>query len=464
MISGISFVTSMIIAVKLGSYLLGIYGFFLLMRNYFKIANLGVPDSTTILIIHNKNDEVKIGNYEKNAVALTSIVSVAIFLFGIANFIFEFNFVNKYELTWEFLLICVIAIFTLYNDLFFKIYRVEGRVGELTFYQSVIQIFCFIAALLFKGRLLLNILLICYLVGNLASLFLFVYKGYLNLRGTIRIAYIKTLFNKGFFLFLFNFLANYIFLSTRTAVSAYYEVTEFGMFTFAYTLSNGIMVLIDALAALLIPKLIDRFNTYNNVVIKDTIQLIKINYTYTAYVLTWILIIAFTVLLCFLDSYYDAFDILIYMSLTVVLHTHAFPYSTLLMAKNKEKQIALCSAISLAFNILLILLLIGVLKTSYQYVIIATWFSYFLYSYLCIFFTRRLMNGNCNFFSILTELFPVGLLLSVICAILIAVFNIRLLIIIPLVLFSLMNRKFFVMLYASLIKLISNPKIIDIKH
>ena len=134
-------------------------------------------------------------------------------------------------------------------------------------------------------------------------------------------------------------------MSTRTAVSAYYELAEFGMFTFAYTLSNGVILLIDAIAALLIPKLIDRFNTDNTTVINDTIHLLKINYTYAAYGLAWVLIIAFTILLFFLKNYYDAFDIVIYMSLTVVLQTHSFPFSTLLMAKNKEKQVANCAEI-----------------------------------------------------------------------------------------------------------------------
>lgn len=463
LISGISFITSLIIAVKLGSYLLGIYGFFLLMRNYFKITNLGIPDSTTILMIQHKSEREEIGNYERNAVALTSFLSIAIILFGLAHYFFNFDFIAKYEMTWEFYLLCAIAIFTLFNDLFFKIYRVEGRIVELIFYQSIIQVLCFIASLIFEGRLLINVLISCYLVGNVSSIIIFALKGYLNLSGVVSIRYIKEIFNKGLFLFLFNFLFYLIFMTTRTAVSAYYEVEEFGMFTFAYTLSNGVILLIDAIAALLIPKLIDRFNTDNKSAINETIHLLKINYTYAAYGLAWVLIIAFTILLLFLKSYYDAFDIVIYMSLTVVLQTHSFPFSTLLMAKNKERQVALCAALSLVVNIIMIGVIVYVLKLPYQYVIVATWLSYFLYTYLCIYYCRKLLSKEDSFFSILKESFPIGLLLPVISGIIIAIVNARALVFIPLLLYVVLNFKIFVTLYNSVLLLIRNPKIIDIK-
>lgn len=463
MITGISFITSLIIAVKLGSYLLGIYGFFLLMRNYFKITNLGIPDSTTILMIQHINEVAEIGNYERNAVALTTFLSFVIVLFGIAHYFFRFNFIIKYEMTWDFYLLCAIAIFTLFNDLFFKIYRVEGRIVELIIYQSIIQLLCFFASLAFEGRTLINVLISCYLVGNIASVVIFICKGYLNLKGVVQLRYIKEISNKGLFLFLFNFLFYLIFMSTRTAVSAYYELAEFGMFTFAYTLSNGVILLIDAIAALLIPKLIDRFNTDNTTVINDTIHLLKINYTYAAYGLAWVLIIAFTILLFFLKNYYDAFDIVIYMSLTVVLQTHSFPFSTLLMAKNKEKQVANCAAISLAVNIALIFIIISVLKLPYQYVILATWISYFLYTFLCIYYCRKLLSDNRGFVSILKEAFPLGLLFPVLCGIIVAVLKIRSLVILPLVLYVLFNLNIFKTLLNSVILLIKSPKIIDIK-
>lgn len=463
LISGISFLTSLIIAVKLGSYLLGIYGFFLLMRNYFKITNLGIPDSTTILMIQHKSKTAEIGNYERNAVVLTFFLSIAILLFGLAHYLFNFDFIAKYEMTWEFYLLCAIAVCTLFNDLFFKIYRVEGRTTELIFYQSIIQVLCFIASLVFEGRLLINVLISCYLVGNIASLLIFAFKGYLNLNGVVSLRYIKEIFNKGLFLFLFNFLFYLIFMTTRTAVSVYYEVEEFGLFTFAYTLSNGVILLIDAIAALLIPKLIDRFNTDNNDAINETIHLLKINYTYVAYGLAWVLLIAFAVLLLFLKSYNDAFDMVIYMSLTVVLQTHSFPFSTLLMAKNKERQVALSAAISLAVNIVLIGIIIFVMKLPYQYVIVATWISYFLYTYLCIYYCRKLLSEEVGFFSIMKEAFPIGLLLPVLGCIIIAIFKLRVLVFIPLILYVILNFKIFVTLYNSVILLIKNPKIIDIK-
>lgn len=462
-ISGISFITSMIVAVKLGSYLLGIYGFFILLRNYFKIINLGIPDSVTILMIQHKGAANSIASYEKNSIILTSILSFFIVIFGIGHYLFNYSFISKYDLTWEFYVLCVVAIITLFNDLFFKIYRVEGRIAELTFYQSIIQILCFIAALLLNGRVLVTALVLSYLIGNVLSASLFLYNGYLQIGGRISLKCINEIFCKGIYLFLFNFLFYLIFISTRTAVSIWYDVEEFGKFTFAYTLSHGLILLIDAVAALIIPKLIDRFHTSDVKEIEGTLHLLKINYTYSAYGLTWILVIAYTLLLSFLNEYHDAFEIVIYMSLTVVLQTHSFPYSTLLMAKNKERQVAYCSALSLLVNILFVWILIGLFCISYQYIIVATWFSYFIYTLLCIYYAQKLTTIHVNLFSVVKESLPIKLMTPVLIGIIVTMLGIRLLVFLPLFFYILMNHRVFSTQLNSFVKIVKNPQIIDIK-
>lgn len=463
LMSGISFITSMIVAVKLGSYLLGIYGFFMLLRNYFKISNLGIPDSTTILMIQNKDSEASIACYEKNAIILTALLSFLIALFGLSHYLFDFQFISKYDLSWEFYILCVIAIITLFNDLFFKIYRVEGRIAELTFYQSIIQILCFICALLLEGRVLVTSLILSYLLGNVSSAFLFIFRGYIHFEGAVSIGHLKEIFTKGIYLFLYNFLFYLIFISTRTAVSIWYDVSEFGMFTFAYTLSHGVILLIDAIAALLIPKLIDRFNTDDTEVIENTIQLLKINYTYTAYGLTWLLIIAFTILLYFMKDYYDAFEIVMYMSLTVVLQTHSFPYSTLLMAKNKERLVAFCSAVALFVNLLLVWLFIKTLNLNYQYLILGTWISYYLYTLMCIYYARQTISKKSNIFLVLRECVQFAIMLPVLAGMLVAIAEARYLVLIPFVIYIVMNYRIFSTQMNSLLKIVKNPKIIDVK-
>ena len=66
---------------------------------------------------------------------------------------------------------------------------------------------------------------------------------------------IKELLNKGYALFFYNTCFYFIMMSLRTIISSDYSPEEFGNFTFAYTLSNAIMLLVEALIFLVSPKM-----------------------------------------------------------------------------------------------------------------------------------------------------------------------------------------------------------------
>lgn len=461
-ISGLSFLTSLIVAVKLGAYYLGIWGFLLLLRRYFQIANLGVPDSVTVLLVQHKDRDEERAAYETNAIFLVFFLSIIIVLFGVVHYYYKIDFVNKYDVSWEFYVLCVIAVLTLFNDLFFKIYRVEGKVMELTFYQSIIQLFSFVVSLLFTGRMLIAALLFSYLVGSILSFVLFIVRGKIYFTFQFDWVYLSRVLHKGVYLFLFNFLFYFVLMYTRTAVSAFYKIEEFGFFTFSYTLANGIILLTDAIAALMIPKIIDKFNTKSIENIEDTIRSLWINYTNSSYVIMYLLIIVYTCLIYFIKGYYSVFDVVVYMSLTVVVQTHAFPYSTFLMARNKEKYLAFISFLTVIANVVVTWGLIH-LNVSYQYVILGTWLCYLFYTILCVYFVRKEIESHRNLLMIVRESFPLRLFLPVIVLLLITILDIRVLVVLPLLLFVLLNKDSMVVINNTLRKILVNPQIIDIR-
>lgn len=461
-VSAVSFITSMVVAVRLGSYLLGIWGVFLLLRRYLQLINLGIPDSSTILLVQNKNDErIKI-KIESNAVVILGVLSVLIIASGLYNYFIGIDYITKYGLRSEYLLLCVIAVFTLYDDLFCKIYRVEGKIGEITFYQSVIQLLSFIVVFIFTGKNLIYALILAYLIGTVISFAVFLCRGQIHLSFKIKLDVIKALVNKGLFLFAYNFLFYLIFISTRTLVSYYYDVRDFGYFTFAYTLSNAIILLIDAVAALLIPKLIDRFHTHDIVVIRDTIDKLRTNYMYTSYILMFLLLIFFTGLLFLLPEYYNTYNIVVLMSATVVLQTHSFSYTVYMMAHNKERLIALCSFVALIINLILNLFSILYLQIEYQYVIIGTWFSYMCFTYACIYYSRKNTGEKHGFISIMRECMPLDLAIPLIVLFVSGIFVYRWLLILSALLFFAFNYRRVVKIFRTLLMIINNPQIINI--
>lgn len=454
----------MIIAIRLGSYLLGIWGVFLLLRRYLQLINLGIPDSSTILLVHNKdNTELKM-KIESNAIIIIGLLSFLILLSGIFNYIIGIEYISKYNLKSEYILLCFIAIFTLYDDLFCKIYRVEGRIGEITFYQSIIQLLSFAIVLFFSGLTLIHALIIVYLLGTLSALIVFLARRRKWIKPKIDVQIIKSLINKGFFLFAYNFVFYLIFISTRTLVSVYYSVRDFGYFTFAYTLSNAIILLIDAVAALLIPKLIDRYHSNVIAVIEDTIEKLKTNYTYASYSLMFILLIGVLGLLYLLPEFYNTVSIVILMSATVVLQAHSFPYTVYMMAHNKEKLIAMCSLLALIINLLLTLIAIIVLHVEYQFVIIGTWISYFCFTVLCIYFSKKNMGENCSLLTILYETMPCNLAIPIAILLVSGIVGNRLLLIISSILFFILNYKKVIANFKTLLLIINNPQIVNIKE
>ena len=462
-ISGLSFLTSLIIAYKLGAYYLGVWGLFLLLRRYFQIGNLGIPDSVTVLLVHNKDDEEKKNAFISSSLLLLSIISFVIVSISVIYNIFGFSYLERYNISWEFNVLCCIAILTLYNDLFFKIFRVYGRVYELIFYQSIIQVLSFVVTFLFSGISLVRALLFSYLIGNIFSILLFYYRRPFSFKKNIDLRIAKRVINKGFYLFLYNFFFYLIFLITRTVISSNYKVEEFGFFTFAYTLSNGVILLIDAIAALIVPKILDKYNTVNIEEIKNVINLLWDNYIKPCYGLMYLLIIVFTLLICFMNNYYHTFDIVIYTCITVTIQAHSFPYTTLLISKNKEKILAFVSILIMLLNSLLVLILVYILHVRYQYVVLGSWISYCVFSLLCVYFAHRIIGEDIKMYKLFKESFPVKITIPLVFLLVIVYFELRYLICLPFLIYAYMNKQMIIVLMQSFKKIFFYPQIINIK-
>jgi O-antigen/teichoic acid export membrane protein len=321
-------------------------------------------------------------------------------------------------------------------------------------------------ALLFNGRILINLLLFSYLIGQILSFLVFIFRGFVHINiKRVNYSIAKIILDKAFFLFIYNFIFYLILLSTRSIVSSHYTVADFGNFTFAYTLASAVITLIDAIASLVVPKLIDRYNTEDVDIIDGTINILRINYMYSAYAILEFLLLGFTVVLFFLKTYSSTLGIVILMSLTVVLQTHAFPYTTYLMAKGKEKYLALSSIIALFVNIALVYLLIYILNVDYQFIILGTWVSYFLYSVLNIYFVRLSIKDRhrLGIIKIIKECMPINLFLPVVILAVAAFLSLWWVIMISMAVYFAFNYKQVKVILDYVLVLIRKPEIINIK-
>ena len=72
----ISFLSSLLIAGKLGPYYFGIWGFVLLLINYFHIIDFGIGNSMTVLLVQNKENPQRQRNYEMASMFILGWISL----------------------------------------------------------------------------------------------------------------------------------------------------------------------------------------------------------------------------------------------------------------------------------------------------------------------------------------------------------------------------------------------------
>src|SRR5690554_2435870 len=169
------FLSSIIIAVKLGPYYFGVWGFLLLLINYFRISNFGVSNAVNILIVQNKENEQKVKNLVVSALASLAILSLMIILFALYYYLFGIAFFQKYEVGVLFYVVCFIAILTHFNTLLMNIYRIKNRLFEVAFQQSAVPILVLITCFFLKDKTLVYALLGAHVVGNILALLIFVF-------------------------------------------------------------------------------------------------------------------------------------------------------------------------------------------------------------------------------------------------------------------------------------------------
>ncbi|MGE0078216.1 MAG: hypothetical protein AB7S48_10190 [Bacteroidales bacterium] len=458
----IGFISSIFLAARLGPYYLGIWGFILLLLNYFQYFDFGISDSTTVLLVQFKDDSTKTKNLETNSIILTSFLNSSIVLLSILYYLYPFSLFDKYNIDHLFYFICLIAILVNYNKLFFKVSRVKGKIFEIGFYQSIIVLLVFIVLFFARERKLLLYLVGAYIIGHVFSMFFFFKSGNIVISGKPNLKDSFTIISKGFLLFIYNLFFYLILLSTRTIISTYYSVEEFGYFTLSFTLANAILLILDAFTILIIPKALDKFYSEDVNVIENTLRLIKLNYVYVSYGLMFLTVIFFAILLVFLPKFYIAFKVINILSLSIVFSTNSFAYSMYLRAINKENILAMISFFSFIINIVVAIILAKFFKVNFSFISLSILLSYLFFASMCVYFGKRSIYNEVTFKSILSETLSINLLVPIVLLIIITIFDLRIIIFVPFLSFVFLNFKFLKQIFVSSKQVLFNSKIFDI--
>lgn len=460
----IQFVTSLVIAAELGPYYMGIWGFVLLILNYFQQFHFGISQSFNILYVQHREDQKECDNYIGNSLTLYSYLAAMIVVLYVVYLFGSFDSLEKYNAHHYMLWVCIIAILQHYSSFFTYLFRVKNLLNHVTFCQSIIIFLNFICVFVFHGETLIMALIAGYVIGNLFAVVLALISGVMPGWGTISINwhYQGTILRKGVYLFLYNSCFYFIIISIRTIISGYYTVGEFGMFTFSFSLAHAILLLLEALSFVIFPKVLSKLSSRDVMEVRDTIVFLRKIYITFSHFLIYLALPIFPVLMFFFPKYEGAIITLNLIALSIVINTNSCGYSDLLMAKNKEKGLMMMSLGALLLNCVLAIVLVIVLHVGYSYVILATLITYFVYSFcVMVFGERTLERGNWR--NIFRNFFPIRLALPYFCALTISLYQINgLYMIIPLLLFLVLNIKTIGNIKDAAHKLFVSPNVINL--
>lgn len=460
----IQFLTSLVIAVKLGPYYMGIWGFVLLLLNYFQQFHFGISNSFNVLYIQNRDNKGECDNYIVNSLVLVSYLAFMIIFLYVIYIINGYKGFEKYHANSYMLWVCIIAILQHYTTFFINLFRVKNQLNQVTICQSIVVVLNFICVFIFKGEALILALIAGYVVGNLVAVILAFFSGALPRFGdvTINLRYQEGIIKKGLFLFIYNSCFYLIIISIRTIISGCYTVEEFGMFTFSFSLAHAILLLLEALSFVVFPKILSKLSSPSIVERKMTISLYRKIYITSAHCLVYFVLPFFPFLLSFFQKYESSITALNLIVLSIVINTNSCGYADLLIANNKEKTLMKLSFFALVLNCILGFILVKVCQVGYSHVIIATLVTYFVYSFCVLVWGERVLNSMDNR-KIVTEFFPFRLAIPYCCALCISFFELPgLYFVVPLVLFLVFNFKMIINTKEILKSLLFKPEIINL--
>lgn len=459
----IQFVTSLVIAVKLGPYYMGVWGFILLLLTYFQQFHFGIANSLNIFLIHHKDNRQEYNTYISNALVLVGGLSLLVFVFAFYYYMVGIPYIEKFHIRNYMLWICLIAVLQYFNMLFLNILRVRNCLRMVAFNQSVIVFLNFLCVFFFTGEKLIYYLVAGYVVGNVLGVAATVKSHVLPCFREMQVScvYLRRIFKKGLYLFLYSSCFYFIIISIRTIVSYYYTIEEFGLFTFSFTLAHALLLLLEAVAFVIYPKVIHKLSSDNLGEVNAMLSNLRKMYISSAHLLIYVALCCFPLLIHYIPKYEGAWQVFNLIALSILMNTNSFGFSTLLVARNKERYTALISCMALLANIVLGLLLAIVFKVPFSFVILATLVAYLLFSFFNVYVGKRLL-GKFSLGEIIRDAFPLRLWIPYVTALLLVLGALYRWLPVVLLLYLLLNYRDLSMIAKTGRKMIARPGVVDL--
>lgn len=457
------FVNSIFIAIYLGPYYLGIWGFINLVIQYLAQLNFGITHSVNSIVSISKDDKNYITRILGSSIALLSLLSVFLLLFFLFSVMFNFDIGNKYHFYNYLPLVLIVAILAFYNSLLSNIYRAYGKLNEIIFNQIFYPLISLLCIFFYRGVDLLWALVISNAISSIIIFIVLIVRCPISIKPNLDVNLGKMVIRKGLYLFLYNTSFYLIIITTRSFVSAYFLVTEFGYFTFAFTLANAVLLLLQSFSFLIYPKLLNRFSKFSNEQSYSLLKDVRSAYLTVSHLIIHFAILLIPVFLLFFPKYESAQKAYPIIALTVVLFSNSFGYQELMISKSNERKLGFLAFCCLVLNLVLCFIMIKVFNVPYYLLSLGTMITYVVYVFLVGKNGIKLLNLDSDFKTVIKDIYPARIMIPYFISLLVFfTYNKGIYLCIPILVFLILNYKT-ILGFKKIIKLILfKPEIINI--
>ncbi|MEJ2905685.1 hypothetical protein WAE58_24790 [Pedobacter panaciterrae] len=459
----LQFINSIIIAVNLGPYYLGVWGFSNLIIQYFNQIDFGVTQSFNALGSIHKEDNEYVSELLGSTIIIEFVLCALACMFLILIQNSSIGLGDKYNFSHYYLVVILSIILNYFVPTLLSLLRIYGDIQIISICQSLLPILNFLFMFFFKGEVLLLIMLWLVPVSLILTVALCLIKLPIKIKFSWNFELTKKLMKKGLHLFLYSSSFYFILYSTRSFVSMKYTVEEFGLFTFAFSLANAIILLFKSFSFLVFPKLINRLSKSG----KDALALIsgpRQEYMTMTHLVAHLAILFFPLFIYFIPKYTGAVSMFSLTVLGLIIYNNCYGFQELLIAKGRDRKLGSIAFISLTVNVIAGLILVFYFFVPPHIAIFSIVISYFTFLFLLAIACRSILEIPVDYKEIIMDAFPIRLLVPYLFSMYVSLssYNNYFLYIIVLLIFLVLNRKELLNIKKTIVVILNNPNLVNV--
>ena len=406
---GLLFLRGLLVAKLLGPYFFGIWGFVTLYQQYLSLTSLGIQYAiNTELALLGENDRARTNSLINVSFTLTLGIVLIITLVAVVLQLLEVDIFGSDGSYRYIILTFLIGALTHFRELFSNIFRVFNDYWRIALGEIIIAVITLVVVFFFNDEQLIIALLVSWVFALVVSVVLFAVKAPFRLRLSLKISEVKVLLSVGLPLLFYSISYYLMTLSSRTIVSMFYDLETVGHYTFAFTITNAVLLGINAASWVVYPSMLSKMKegTEQNQLLK-TINRVSSLYGISVAFVVYVGILVSPLLYILLEEYRPASAALNILMLAQVVLALGFVFNTLAIARRKQNQVAIISLVCTALSFVLGLTFAW-LKLDLVWFAVATLLSYCVYTIAITLYAFRILNAGLK----LRQFFPPPLLCS----------------------------------------------------